>query len=61
MKVQNISVMGIQEHRIIHKDPTQTIIHHKIGDQYLVTSTAWRNRAPAACGGVGTDRSEVHL
>jgi len=51
MEVQNISV--IQEHRIIHKDPTQTNVHHKIGDQYLVTSTAWRNRAQAAYGGVG--------
>ena len=53
IKVQNILVMGIQEHRIIHKDPTQKIIHHKIGDQYLVTSTAWRTRAQSACGGVG--------
>ena len=53
MKVCNISVMGIQEHRIVHKDPKQVVCHHTIGDHYLVTSSAWRNAAQAAVGGVG--------
>ena len=45
--------MGIQEHRIIHKDPNQIIAYQVMGAQYLITSSAWRNAAQASVGGVG--------
>ena len=53
MKKANISITGIQEHRIVHPDATQKVVHHRIGDHFLVTASAWRNSAQAATGGVG--------
>ena len=47
---QKIEVLGIQEHCIIHDDPVK---HENIQGKTLVTSSAWRNDAGAATGGVG--------
>ena len=46
----NIDVMGIQEHRRVHND---TLVFQRIEGQHLITSSAWRNNAQAATGGVG--------
>ncbi len=40
-------IMGIQEHRIVHPAATQKVMHHKIGDHFLATASAWRNVAQA--------------
>ena len=45
-----ISILGIQEHRIIHDDPIE---FKTIGSSYLITSSGWRNEAQASQGGVG--------
>ncbi|XP_033637877.1 uncharacterized protein LOC117298668 [Asterias rubens] len=47
---QGIDIIGIQEHRIVHNDPLRFI---KVLGQSLITSSAWRNEAQAATGGVG--------
>ena len=44
------SVIAIQEHRRIHKEE---IKYEEIDNHLLVTSSAWRNSAQAATGGVG--------
>ena len=46
----NISVVGIQEHRRVH---TEDVKYEHIDNHLLVTSSAWRNNAQAAVGGVG--------
>ena len=45
-----ISVIAIQEHRRIHKEEAK---YEEIDNHLLVTSSAWRNSAQAATGGVG--------
>ena len=50
--LQNIQILGIQEHRIVHED--QEIRYSKLqGSIEMITSSAWRNEAQAATGGVG--------
>ena len=46
---QNISVIGIQEHRRIHDEE---IKFEYIDNHLLITSSAWRNTAQAALVGV---------
>ena len=46
-----LEMMAIQEHRIIHDEPTKTTVLGN--DAYLLTSSAWRNAAGASTGGVG--------
>ncbi|XP_063686094.1 uncharacterized protein LOC134819873 [Bolinopsis microptera] len=44
-------IVGIQEHRIVHEEPVKV---ERVGkSSYLITSSATRNRAQAAVGGVG--------
>ncbi|ELU05841.1 hypothetical protein CAPTEDRAFT_116010, partial [Capitella teleta] len=45
-----ISIMGIQEHRRVHDDP---LVFTRVEGQHLITTSAWRNEAQAANGGVG--------
>ena len=45
-----IEVLGIQEHRIVHDEPVR---YENIIGRTLVTTTATRNNAGAATGGVG--------
>ena len=46
-----LEMMAIQEHRIVHAEPTKTTI---LGSNaYLLTTSAWRNAAGASTGGVG--------
>ncbi|XP_072050068.1 uncharacterized protein [Amphiura filiformis] len=46
----NVEVLGIQEHRIIHAEP---IRYENILDRTLITTSATKNDAGAAVGGVG--------
>ena len=56
--LQNIQILGIQEHRIMHED--QGIRYSKLqGGFEMITSSAWRNEAQAATGGVGLVLSKV--
>jgi len=57
-KKANITIMGIQEHRIVHPDATQKVMHHRVGDLFLTTASAWRNAVQAATGGVGIAMSQ---
>ena len=50
MDKQNISIIGIQEHRRTHNEEVK---FQKIDDHMLITTSAWRNKAQAATGGVG--------
>lgn len=57
----SIEVLGIQEHRHVHPAVLQ---FSRIEDHFLVTSSAWRNEAQAAVGGVGlllTNRAKKAL
>ena len=46
----NISIIAIQEHRLIHDEPLK---HHNLGDNWLlITSSATQNTMNAAIGGV---------
>lgn len=53
MKTYNISIMGIQEHRIVHSTSDQPLKFLQIGDHYLLMSSSWQNSQQAAVGGVG--------
>ena len=50
MDDHNISMIAIQEHRRIHEEK---IKFEEINNHVLVTSSAVRNKAQAAIGGVG--------
>ncbi|XP_019623440.1 PREDICTED: craniofacial development protein 2-like, partial [Branchiostoma belcheri] len=50
MAIQGIDVLGIQEHRIVHEDEVR---YESIHGNTLITTTASRNLAGAAVGGVG--------
>ena len=45
-----IEILGIQEHRIIHEEPTE---YRKIGNSTLITVSGWRNEMQASQGGAG--------
>ena len=47
----NISVITIQEHRLVHEEPLK---HHSLGENWLlITSSATQNTLNAAIGGAG--------
>jgi exonuclease III len=46
----NIDILGIQEHRIVHDEPVK---YENILGKTLITTSAERNSAGAAVGGVG--------
>ena len=48
-----IEILGVQEHRRVHKDEDDVIKFEKIESYHLITSSAWRNDAQASQGGVG--------
>ena len=49
-----MEILGIQEHRIIHKgDKPDPIEFKRIGSSCLITSSGWRNESQASQGGVG--------
>lgn len=50
MEAHDISVIGLQEHRRVHEEEVK---FERIDGHLLVTSSAWRNSAQAAVGGVG--------
>ena len=48
--VQSIDILGLQEHRIVHDEPVK---YETVLGNTLITTSAWRNEAGAATGGVG--------
>ena len=50
MSKHKIDILGIQEHRIIHQEPTR---YERCNGHLLITSSAWWNDNQAAMGGVG--------
>ncbi|KAJ8351146.1 hypothetical protein SKAU_G00226220 [Synaphobranchus kaupii] len=47
-----MEILGVQEHRRVHQDP-DPIVYSRVGGYSFITSSAWRNEAQAATGGVG--------
>ena len=47
---QGVEILGIQEHRRVH---TEDLFYRRVEGSTLITSSAWRNEAQAATGGVG--------
>ena len=45
-----ISILGVQEHRIVHGEPIKI---ERYGKCRLITVSAWRNSDGSSCGGVG--------
>ena len=45
-----ISILGVQEHRIVHGEPIKI---ERYGKCRLITVSAWRNSGGSSCGGVG--------
>ena len=60
MKMNNINILGIVDHKINHTD---TIRYENIGNLTLITSSAWRNSNNASVGGIGimVDRSSENV
>lgn len=48
---RGVEILGVQEHRRVHTD--LTIKYQRVGGCTFITSSAWRNDAQAATGGVG--------
>ena len=48
---RGVEILGVQEHRRVHEDIN--IKYHRVESYTFVTSSAWRNEAQAATGGVG--------
>ena len=55
LRKYNITICGIQEHRIVHKEEEKDLVKQSnVGLGYtLYTISAWRNSAQASTGGVG--------
>ena len=49
---RGVEILGVQEHRRVHSNH-DAIVYHRMGGCSFVTSSAWRNEAQAATGGVG--------
>ena len=50
MEEQGICIVAIQEHRRVHEE---VIKYERLDNHLIITSSAWRNSAQAAVGGVG--------
>ncbi|XP_029312544.1 craniofacial development protein 2-like [Cottoperca gobio] len=48
---RRVEILGIQEHRRVHSE--DQIVYHRVEKCWSFTSSAWRNEAQAATGGVG--------
>ena len=48
-----VDVLGIVDHKIVHDEEDEEIKIQEFDCCTLITSSAWRNTAQAACGGVG--------
>jgi len=47
---QKLNIVGLVDHKLVHDEPVETTEHENC---VLITSSAWRNRAGAAVGGIG--------
>ena len=52
-KQLNLSILAISDHKIVHKKEDGQIKYWKLEGCTLITTSAWRNGAGAAVGGVG--------
>ena len=52
-RTQSIAILGIVDHKIVHKKEDDDIIYNTVVGDIFVTSSAWRNTSNAASGGVG--------
>lgn len=52
-KEQSIAILGIVDHKIVHKEDDDDIVYDTVEDGIFITSSAWRNSRNAASGGVG--------
>ena len=50
MNENNISIVGVQEHRRVSEEELKFV---KANDYHLITTPAWRNNSQATTGGVG--------
>ncbi|KAJ8413164.1 hypothetical protein AAFF_G00091600 [Aldrovandia affinis] len=55
---RGVEILAVQEHRRVHTD--QPINYRRVGGCTFITSSAWRNDAQAATGGVGLMVSPEH-
>ena len=60
MKINNINILGIVDHKINHTDK---IRYENIGNLTLITSSAWHNsnNASVGCIGIMVDRSSENV
>ena len=60
MKMNNINILGIVDHKINHTDK---IRYENSGNLTLIISSAWRNSNNASVGGIGimVDRSSENV
>ena len=49
-KGQSIVILGIVDHKIVHKESDDDIVYDEMDDSILITSPAWRKTSNAACG-----------
>jgi len=49
-KGQSIAILGIVDHKIVHKESDDDIVYDEMDDSILITSPAWRKTSNAACG-----------
>ena len=52
-RTKGINILGIQDHKIVHKEGDSKIKTDIINGYTVITSSAWRNNRNAAIGGVG--------
>ena len=50
---KGLSVLGVQDHKIVHDEDDDEVKTEVIDGCTLITTTAWRNTRNAAVGGVG--------
>ena len=48
-----IEILGVQEHRRVHKEDDDVIKFEKTESYHMITTSAWRNASQASQGGVG--------
>ena len=53
IRAKGINILGIQDHKIVHKEGESKIKTDVINGHTIITTSAWRNSRNAAIGGVG--------
>lgn len=51
---QNVRILGIADHKIVHHgSENDEVVHEEVDNYVLITTSAWHNSNNAAAGGVG--------